>query len=266
MSTELIPLSDVERMALAVAKSGLFGLKTPDQALALMIVSQAEGRHPALAARDYEIVQGKPSKKSEAMLRDFMAAGGRVEWHELTDERADATFSHPQGGSFRCTWDMARAQRAGLAGKDMWKKFARPMLRSRCVSEGVRTVYPAAASGMYVPEEVRDFSDEPRPVERVRAAMQATPAGRVLESAVARVVPVVDTDTGEVVGEIDTSESGKTPAEVIDELCREHDADADRVWDWIGSQGHDRETVPAEIVERVRSRLARTPRSAAKEA
>jgi len=31
------------------------------------------------------------------------------------------------------------------------------MMRSRCVSEGVRTVCPMATSGMYVPEEVRDM-------------------------------------------------------------------------------------------------------------
>jgi hypothetical protein len=52
---------------------------------------------------------------------------------------------------------MARATKAQLGGKDMWKKYPRQMLRSRVVSEGVRTVYPGATSGLYVPEEVRDF-------------------------------------------------------------------------------------------------------------
>ena len=32
MTTALVPVDQVERMALAVAKSGLFGVKTPDQA------------------------------------------------------------------------------------------------------------------------------------------------------------------------------------------------------------------------------------------
>jgi uncharacterized protein YbbK (DUF523 family) len=39
----------------------------------------------------------------------------------------------------------------------MWKKYPRQMLRSRVVSEGVRTVCPGATSGMYVPEEVQDI-------------------------------------------------------------------------------------------------------------
>lgn len=147
-------------MAEAVAKSGLFGVKTADQAMALMLVAQAEGRHPALAARDYDIIQGRPAKKTEAMLRDFLEAQGKVEWHALDDTVADATFSHPSGGTVRIEWTLKRAAAAGLSGRDMWRKYPRQMLRSRCVSEGIRTVCPMATSGMYVPEEVRDFSPE----------------------------------------------------------------------------------------------------------
>jgi hypothetical protein len=163
MSNEIVPFVDMQRMATSIARSGLFGVRTADQALALMLVSQAEGRHPALAARDYDIIQQRPAKKAEAMLRDFLAAGGTVFWHELTDTVAKAKFSHPQGGSVTIEWDTARARRAGLDGKDMYKKFPRQMLRSRVVSEGVRTVFPAATSGMYVPEEVRDMAPEPAP-------------------------------------------------------------------------------------------------------
>ena len=155
-----VSFAEMERLAESVARSRLFGIQTPDQALALMAISQAEGRHPALAARDYDIIQGRPTKKAEAMQRDFLAAGGKIEWEALDDTRACATFSHPQGGSIRIDWDMARATKAGLAGKDLWKKYPRNMLRARVVSEGVRTAFPAATSGMYVPEEVHDIPRE----------------------------------------------------------------------------------------------------------
>jgi hypothetical protein len=153
-----MPFGEIERMADAFAKSNLFGFKTKEQALVLMMLSQAEGRHPALAARDYDVYQNKPAKKAEAMLRDFQASGGVVKWHELTDEKADATFSHPQAPEpLRLDWDMARAKKAGLAGKDLWGKYTRSMLRSRLVSEGVRAVWPGATSGMYVPEEMAEM-------------------------------------------------------------------------------------------------------------
>jgi len=157
-------MGDMATMANAIAKSGLFGIKTPEAAMSLMLISIAEGRHPALAARDYDIIQGRPAKKSEAMLRDFLQSGGSVEWHDLTDDLADATFSHPQGGKVRITWDMERAKQAGLAGRDMFRKFPRQMLRSRVVSEGIRTTCPMATSGMYVPEEVVEF-DAPKSIK-----------------------------------------------------------------------------------------------------
>src|SRR5262252_390750 len=148
-----LSFDEIVRLGSFIAKSGLFGMRTPEQAIALMMIAHAEGRHPALAARDYDIIQGRPTKKAEAMLRDFLDAGGKVKWHALTDEIADATFSHSQGGEARISWDMARAQKASLKGKDMYSKFPRQMLRSRCVSEGVRTIWPTATGGMYGPEE-----------------------------------------------------------------------------------------------------------------
>lgn len=168
------PLADLQKIAEAMARSRMFGFTSPDQALVLMLISQAEGRHPALAARDYDIIQGRPVKKAEAMLRDFFTAGGKVEWHGLDDTVAEATFSHPQGGMARIRWDIARAQRAGLASREMYHKFARQMLRSRTVSEGVRTVWPLATSGFYVPEEAADMVDiTPPPTPTASAAPPA---------------------------------------------------------------------------------------------
>jgi len=150
--------NEMERLAIAIAKSNLFGMKTPEQAMSLMQIAQAEGRHPATAARDYDIIQGRAAKKSEAMHRDFLLAGGKVEWVTLSDNEASATFSHPQGGSATITWDMQRAAMAGLGAREGWKKYPRQMLRNRVVSEGVRTIWPVATSGMYEPGEVMDIA------------------------------------------------------------------------------------------------------------
>lgn len=168
MTTALVPITDMERMAQAIAKSGLFGMANVDQALALMLVAQAEGLHPATAARDYHIIQGRPALKADAMLARYLNSGGKVEWHEHTDERVAATFSHPAGGTLRIEWDMARATKAGLGTKPTWKQYPRQMLRARVVSEGIRATNPAVASGIYTPEEVQDF--EPSDKGRGRKA------------------------------------------------------------------------------------------------
>ena len=109
MSTALVPVDQVERMALAVAKSGLFGVKTPDQAMALMLIAQAEGLHPAIAARDYHIINNRPTLKADAMLARFHTAGGTVRWGEYTEKRVVGTFSHPQGGSVEIEWTLDMA-------------------------------------------------------------------------------------------------------------------------------------------------------------
>lgn len=169
MGNEIIPYSDIEKMAIAVAKSGLFGMKTPEQAIALMLIAQAEGIHPAAAARDYHIIENRPALKADAMLARFLSAGGKVEWHELNDTKVSATFTHNQGGSAKIDWDIARAKRAEVykektsTGKTgMWVKYPRQMLRARVISEGIRTVYPGVSVGIYTPEEVQDFDEKPR--------------------------------------------------------------------------------------------------------
>lgn len=148
---------DIERIAGAFAQSRMFGVSDPAAALSLCLLAQAEGQHPAIAFRDYSIIQGKPAKKAEAMQRDFLQSGGRIKWLQLDDTCAKAEFSHPAGGTAVIDWTLDRAKSAGLGGKDMWRKYPRQMLRSRTISEGVRTVCPMATSGMYVPEEVADF-------------------------------------------------------------------------------------------------------------
>ena len=162
MSNELavvVPYSDIERMALAIAKSGLFGIKTQDQAIALMLIAQAEGLHPAIAARDYHIVNGRPTLKADAMLARFQTAGGTVSWETINDQEVTAVFSHPKGGSARISWTIKMAKDAGLTGKDVWKQYPRQMLRARTVSEGIRTVFPGVTVGTYTPEEAVNFDD-----------------------------------------------------------------------------------------------------------
>jgi len=178
MSNEMIvhqlSMQEVHRLAQSMVKSGMFSVKDVDQAMMLMSIAIAEGRHPATVARDMDIIQGRAAKKAEAMYRDALAAGTKVEWHENTDTACEATFSHPRGGTARIRWDIERATRAGLAGKDNWKKYPRSMLRSRVVSEGSRTVCPMATSGLYTPQEVDDFDiPEARPVSITAAVEQA---------------------------------------------------------------------------------------------
>jgi hypothetical protein len=52
------------------------------------------------------------------------------------------------------TYTMADAQRAGLAGKDNWKKHPRAMLRARAITEAARAIFPDTCVGLYDPDEL----------------------------------------------------------------------------------------------------------------
>lgn len=179
--------AQIEKAGAYIAKSGLFGVKNPEQAIALMLVAASEGRNPMEAARDYHIIQGRPALKADALLARFQLAGGKVEWKEINDAKVSATFSHPQGGSATIDWDMKRAERAKLSGKDNWIAYPRQMLRARVISEGVRTVYPAVCIGMYALEEAQDMADV-EPSEKLAEDMEIVIKEETAEEKARRII------------------------------------------------------------------------------
>ena len=189
---QLIPYSELSQMAQTIAKSGLFGVKSPDQALALMLISQAEGISPALAARDYHVIQGRPTLKSDAMVARFQGAGGKIEWRDYTEQSVSALFTHPAGGSVEVKWTLDMAKRAGLTGKDVWRQYPRAMLRARVVSEGIRTVYPGVCVGIYTPEEVEQFDARPTQIESKFETVDSAPLPTLTESNKDQFEPIAD--------------------------------------------------------------------------
>ena len=159
--SNLVPYQDMQQMAEVAAGSKMFGFKNTQEAMAIMLLCQAENLHPAVAMRDFHVIQGRPALKADAMLARFQQAGGKVEWKEYTDEKVTGVFSHPQGGTLELSWTLAKAKAIGIASKDNWKNYPRAMLRARVVSEGIRSVYPGCVVGVYTPEEVQDFTPTP---------------------------------------------------------------------------------------------------------
>ena len=171
----MVPLEQIGMMAKAVSDSGLFGIKSEAAAFSLMCIAQADGIPPIKAAVQYHIIDGKPALKSEAMLARFQASGGKIRWKERTPQRCTLWLSHPQAGEIEVTWDIERAKAAGLAGRNTWKAYPAQMMSARCISEGIRALYPACVGGFYTPEEVRDF-DAPPPATQPESQKPALAA------------------------------------------------------------------------------------------
>jgi len=156
--SNIVPMGDIQKMAKVAAESKMFGFKSEAEAMAIMLLCQAEDMHPAIAMRDYHVIQGRPALKSDAMLARFQTSGGKVNWTSYTDEVVTGLFAHPQGGEVSISWTMEMAHRLGFTKKENWRNYPRAMLRARCISEGIRTVFPACVAGVYTPEEVADFA------------------------------------------------------------------------------------------------------------
>lgn len=182
----MVPLEQIGMMAKAVSDSGLFGIKSEAAAFSLMCIAQADGIPPIKAAVQYHIIDGKPSLKSEAMLARFQASGGKIRWKERTPQRCTLWLEHPQAGEIEVTWDIERAKAAGLAGRNTWKAYPAQMMSARCISEGIRALYPACVGGFYTPEEVRDFDapppatqpESPKPAQAAKAEMPKPKAAK----------------------------------------------------------------------------------------
>lgn len=190
--SNLVPLSEIEKMASYVAASRMFpGIDTKEKAAALMLLAQSEELHPMQALKRYHMMEFKntvvPTLKADVMLANFQEAGGTVEWKVLTDDCVTGVFTHAKGGTVSITWDNDTVKKAGLG--NLHHKYPRAMKRSRCIAEGVRTVFPSCLHGMHAPEEVVDIveAEVVQPPKRTAKKVEAVDVGtgevKVVEAA-----------------------------------------------------------------------------------
>lgn len=186
-------LADIERMADYCVKSKLFNVQNKEQAVALMLLCEAKGLHPMEAVERYHIIQGRHSMRADAMLAEFQRRGGKITWIASTAEVARAEFMAAGLGKpfvYEYTFDMAK--RAGLTGKDNWRKDPEAMLRARCITGGVRACDPGVNQGAYTPDEVESFDS--RPEVDVTPPKPIATAGRLSLATVTQAAPVVDAE------------------------------------------------------------------------
>lgn len=150
-------IEELKEMASAISKTKIMGTNSYNDIFALMIIANENEE----SFTDYDIILGRISLKSQAVLIRFQKAGGKIKYLKRDDNECTIEFYHNDAGSLIITWDMARARQAGLnINKQNWKQYPRQMLSARCIAEGVRALYPACLKGMYLSEEVQDFENK----------------------------------------------------------------------------------------------------------
>jgi hypothetical protein len=132
-------------------------IRKPAQAIAIMLKGREMGIPPMQAFAHIHIINGKPCISAELMMALIFkhVPGARIHIQETTADICRIAVNRPGHPATMFTFSMEDARKADLLGKSVWKQYTRAMLRSRCVSEMARAVFPDALMGCsYTPEEM----------------------------------------------------------------------------------------------------------------
>lgn len=144
----------LQRVGDALFKSGLYqNAKNPFGAYAIVQYGHELGIGPMMSLQSINIIQGKPAASGQLMLSLAVSRGVTFQVEEETEERCVINFQRG-ATTYRAIFTLEDAKRAGLAGKDNWKKWPTEMLFWRAVAKGVRRIAPESVMGLYTPDEI----------------------------------------------------------------------------------------------------------------
>jgi hypothetical protein len=108
------------------------------------------------ALTSIHVIDGKPSASADLIAGLIRKAGHRLRVSgDDTTATAQIVRADDPDFPFEVTWTLDRAKTAGLADKDVWKKYPSAMLRSRAITEVARMAASDALYGViYTPEEL----------------------------------------------------------------------------------------------------------------
>lgn len=148
--------ADLMNLAKELVTTGFLpqAVKTPAQAVAIILTGKELGLGPMQSLRSISIIQGKPELAADLQLSLFHRDGGRSKWETLSDTEAVLWLKHPNGDEHTETFSMVDAKRAGISGGQNWQKYPKAMLRSRAITAGLKSVGFEPLTGVYAPGEI----------------------------------------------------------------------------------------------------------------
>lgn len=131
----------------------------PGDIAAAILAGSELGLKPMATLKSIDIIQGSPALRAHAMRGLVQAKGHAIELVESDDTHCVMRGRRAGSETWQTVeWDIPRATRMGLLGKDQWKKQPRTMLVARATGEICRLIASDVLHGMpYVAEELGDF-------------------------------------------------------------------------------------------------------------
>jgi hypothetical protein len=193
----------------------------PGDIAAAILAGSELGLKPMATLKSIDIIQGTPALRAHAMRAVIQNQGHEIELVESEDTHCRMRGRRKGSDTWQQVfWDIPRAQKLGLLGKDQWKKQPKAMLVARATGELCRLIASDALHGMaYVSEELDGYvhgeiapAKAPLSVAAITAPapVQAAPAAPAAEYSVDRADETTDDgmwDQGAAEGSTDWPET-----------------------------------------------------------
>ena len=184
-------LPSVQALGKVINESGMFGCKKPEQGIIIALQCIAENKPPLEIAKTYHLVQGKLTKRADAMLADFQRSGGKFKWNDLENREVQSgTFTDPDNNVYHVSYSIDDAKAAGVYKNNAdssWQKTPAAMLRARVISSTLRAIAPQIVTGVYTPEEAAQFDD-------VQPATQSKPEPKPAQKETVKAQPILEAE------------------------------------------------------------------------
>lgn len=148
----------------------------PAAIAAAILYGQELGIGPMQALAKIDIIEGRPAPRAE-LARALALSAGHDVW-VVEQSTTKCTVAGRRRGSDeiqRVTWTMDDAKKAGLDGRQNWRKFPRQMLLARASAELVRMAFPDVLGGVAYFAEELEGDGEPATVSPLPARSETTP-------------------------------------------------------------------------------------------
>lgn len=183
-------IADIQVLGEMMVASGFFkDIKSSAQACVKILAGAALGYDPFTSMNAFHIIEGKVCPTAGEIAARIKRSGKydfRIE--RMEDDGCVLVFFQREDGAWNAVGKSeflkADAVAAGLAGKDVWKKYPRNMYHSRALTNGARWFCPDVFGGpVYTAEELGadvaiDPSGEMQVVTEVKPAALPKPPRR----------------------------------------------------------------------------------------
>lgn len=192
---DAIAISNIAANIATTSLAGAYRGK-PDEVTAVILAGHELGIQPMTSLKSIDVIQGQPALRAHAMRGLLQSKGHEIELVESDDSHCIMRGRRKGATDWQTVvWDIPRAQKLGLLGKDQWKKQPKTMLINRATGEICRLVAADALHGMpYAAEELDGYVQGEIAQPRARLSVAALTGGAPAP-AVAAVPDAVDVDT-----------------------------------------------------------------------